>query len=166
LRELSDLTDAREAHGGWRWLLRQLSDEELADVGGAAIAMTVGARGSLDLIHAESDRRAKLAPRGATVPYSVVKVAVRAERERCVLVARPCPCDVCSARGRETRHTVRGLDEFNAPGIERGIARPCSAKGVVLRAARFFLPRECAPEPVHAARSDRANVRLRRVFRA
>lgn len=46
--------------------------------------MIVGARGSVDLIHAESDRRAETrgqTPPGAKVPHSVVKVAVRAERE-------------------------------------------------------------------------------------
>jgi hypothetical protein len=52
--------------------------------------MIVGARGSLDLIHAESDRRAETrgqTPPGANVPHSVVKVAMLAERARCAMIA-------------------------------------------------------------------------------
>jgi hypothetical protein len=76
---------------------------ELADVGRAAIAMIVGARGTLDRVNAERLRRyvASVPPKeqlGVPPPalepppqfkrhVSLVKVAIRAERERCAMIA-------------------------------------------------------------------------------
>ena len=55
-------------------------------------------------------------------------VSWSAKRDR-VLVAPTCDCDVCSARRRKTRETVRGLDESNVHGIEHTVARPARRGG-------------------------------------
>ena len=45
-----------------------------------------------------------------------------------VLIAPTRACEVCSARRRETRETVRELDESNVRGIERATA-PAVGRG-------------------------------------
>jgi hypothetical protein len=111
----------------------QFSDTGL-DLRPGAIAMLVGARGSLDLIHAESDRRGETrgqTPPGAKVPHSVVKVAVRVER-----AAKIAESGQSSERSRKRAQSCHSTNptstESNAQWRFRG-------------AAQFFLGRECAP---------------------
>ena len=57
-------------------------------------------------------------------PFLRAAMARAAER---ALIAPTCARDVCSALRRETRETIRALDESNAHGIERAIASPLAA---------------------------------------